>query len=298
MSPGDRTALGALLACALLAGGNGVGVRFSNRELAPLWGGFLRFALAGLVLLAVMAALRLAPPRGRALVGAVLFGVLNFATGFGVFYVALVHLHAGFGSILLGMVPLASLLLAVAWRQERPGAGALVGVLLAVAGITVMSQGRLSGAVPVTALLAALVSVVSLAQAGVLVRRYPPVHPVVMNAVGMLAGAAALLVGSVAAGEVRHLPREALTVLALGYLVLAGSVLLFVLYLVTLRYWPASRTAYVFVLSPTGAVALSAWLDAEPVGPGLVLGGLAALAGVYFGALRPQSHMDISRTAR
>jgi hypothetical protein len=36
-----------------------------------------------------------------------------------------------------------------------------------------------------------------------------------------------------------------------------------------------------------GAIQLSAWLDSEPVGVGLVLGGLLVLAGVYVGALRP-----------
>jgi hypothetical protein len=43
--------------------------RFSNRELAPLWGASLRFALAAALLLAVMVLLGLAFPRGRALVG-------------------------------------------------------------------------------------------------------------------------------------------------------------------------------------------------------------------------------------
>jgi drug/metabolite transporter (DMT)-like permease len=69
--------------------------------------------------------------------------------------------------------------------------------------------------------------------------------------------------------------------------VVAGSVLVFVLYLVVLRHWDASRAAYVFVLSPITAVALSAWLDGEPVGPSLVAGGVLVLAGVYLGALRP-----------
>jgi hypothetical protein len=32
-----------------------------------------------------------------------------------------------------------------------------------------------------------------------------------------------------------------------------------------------------------GAIQLSAWLDSEPVGVGLVLGGLLVLAGVYVG---------------
>jgi drug/metabolite transporter (DMT)-like permease len=40
------------------------------------------------------------------------------------------------------------------------------------------------------------------------------------------------------------------------------------------------------VLIPFVTVA-SAWLDDEPVGAGLVLGGFLVLAGVYIGALRP-----------
>jgi len=74
----DRLVLPALVVGAVLAGGNGVGVRFSNRELDPLWGAGLRFALAAALLVAAMAALRLARPRGRAAVGAVLYGALNF----------------------------------------------------------------------------------------------------------------------------------------------------------------------------------------------------------------------------
>jgi drug/metabolite transporter (DMT)-like permease len=284
---GERAALLALLAAAALAGGNGVGIRFSNRELYPLWGAGLRFALAAALLGAVMVGWRLPLPRGRALVGAVLYGVLNFATGFGVFYIALVDLHAGFGFILLALVPLVTLLLAIAWRQERfrPAAGA--GLLLAVAGVAAMSQAPLRASVPVWTLVVALVSAVSLAQAAVVVRRFPRLHPVTMNAVGMAAGAAALLAGSAVLGESRALPRAPLTWAAIGYVVVAGSVLVFVLYLVVLRHWDASRAAYVFVLSPITAVALSAWLDGEPVGPSLVAGGVLVLAGVYLGALRP-----------
>jgi drug/metabolite transporter (DMT)-like permease len=56
---------------------------------------------------------------------------------------------------------------------------------------------------------------------------------------------------------------------------------------VVLRYWAASRAAYEFVLIPVVTVALSAWLDDEPVGMGLGFGGLLVLTGVYVGALRP-----------
>jgi drug/metabolite transporter (DMT)-like permease len=108
-----------------------------------------------------------------------------------------------------------------------------------------------------------------------------------MNAVGMATGAALLVAGSVLAGEPRLLPQRAATWAAVAYLVVVGSVVVFVLYLVVLRYWAASRAAYAFVLIPFVTVMLSAWLDNEPLGPGLLVGGLLVLAGVYVGALHP-----------
>ena len=54
----DGTALAAFSVGTLLAGGNAVGVRVSNRELDPLWGAFLRFALAAAVRFAFFSPLR------------------------------------------------------------------------------------------------------------------------------------------------------------------------------------------------------------------------------------------------
>jgi hypothetical protein len=42
----------------LLAGGHAVAVRFSNRELDPMWGPGLRLSLAAVLLFALMAMLR------------------------------------------------------------------------------------------------------------------------------------------------------------------------------------------------------------------------------------------------
>lgn len=283
----ERVALAAFFTGSVLAGGNAVGVRFSNRELAPLWGAGLRFGLAAALLLAVMAVLRLGFPRGRALTGAVLYGLFNFAGSFSLAYYALVRVHAGFGQVLLAIVPLATLLLAVLWRQEHLRVASVVGTLLALAGIAWMSRPTLGESVPLVSLLALLGGALCFAQAAVLVRRFPSVHPVTMNAVGMTTGAVLLLLGAVLVGQPLALPERTATWIAFGYLVVVGSVVVFVLYLVVLRYWTASRAAYTFVVIPIVTVALSAWLDNEPVGAELVIGGLLVLAGVYVGALRP-----------
>jgi drug/metabolite transporter (DMT)-like permease len=282
----ERTALAAFMTMSVLAGGNAVAIRFSNRELDPLWGAGLRFLLAAAMLAAVMVVLRLPLPTGRAMIGAFVYGALTIAAAFALAYYGLVRLHAGLGQTLLALVPLATLLLAVLWRQERFRVEAIGGAVLAIAGIAVMSRAHV-GAVPFLSVLALIGSAFCFAQAAVLVRRFPPVHPVTMNAVGMAVGSALLIIGAVLVGDSIAIPRRAETWLAIGYLVPVGSVLVFVLYLVVLRYWAASRAAYEFVLIPVVTIALSAWLDDESVGTGLLLGGLLVLTGVYIGALRP-----------
>jgi drug/metabolite transporter (DMT)-like permease len=294
----ERIAFASFIATSVLAGGNAVGVRFSNRELAPLWGAGLRFSLAAAVLLVVMAVRRLPPPRGRAMTGALLYGVLNFAAPFALAYYGLVRVHAGLGQTLLALVPLATLLLAALQRQERLRAAGVIGTFLALAGVAVISRASIEESVPLLSLLALVGGALCFAQAAIVVRHFPPVHPVTMNAVGMTTGAVVLIAGSLLAGQSMEIPDKVATWVAIGYLILVGSVVVFVLYIVVLRYWSASRTAYGFVLTPIVTVLLSAWLDDEPIGFGLVVGGLLILAGVYIGALRPTRVSSRSPLAR
>jgi len=271
---------------AVLAGGNAVGIRYSNRELAPLWGAGLRFSLAAALLIGITIVMRLRLPRGRALAGAILYGAIGFGASFGLAYYALVRIHAGLAQTLLALVPLATLLLAVLQHQERMRVRAVAGALLAVGGIGLMS-GPSSEALPLLSLLAVLACVLCFAQAAVLVRRLPRVHPVTMNAVAMATAVPLLVLASLLAGEPMVLPRSAATWMAIAYTVAIGSVVVFVLYLVLLHHWDASRVAYGFVLTPIVTVGLSAWLDNEPLDAALVIGGLLVLIGVYIGALRP-----------
>lgn len=285
--------LAAFLLEAALAGGNGVAIRFSNRELAPLWGAGLRFAVAAGLILAVSVALRVALPRGKALQGAVLFGLLQFAGAFGLYYFALVEVQAGLGQTLLALVPLATLILAVVQRQERLSGAAVLGAFIGLVGVGLISRDPLQGSVSVLSLLAVLGSVLCFGQALVLVRRLPPVHPVALNAIGMLAAALVLIGASAIAGEQFMLPERFETWVALGYVAAIGSVVVFLLHVWIVQRWSASRTAYVMLLVPFVTVILSAWLDQEPITTGLVIGGLLVLAGVYVGALRQSSSASV-----
>lgn len=285
----NGSALAAFLTGTLLAGGNAVGVRVSNRELEPLWGAAFRFLLAAALLGLAMAALRLPFPRGRALHGVVLYGALIFGGAFSFAYYALVELHAGLGQTLLAIVPLATLLLAALQRQERLTPAAVGGSLLAVAGIAVVSGLSGADAVPLLSLLAVLGAVLCFAQGTVLAGGFPSVHPVTTNAVGMAVGAVILLTLSLLFRQEIALPNDAETWAAVAYMVVLGSGPVFVLYVVVARLWSSSRAAYSFVLIPLVTVVLSAWIDDEPLGAALLLGGPLVLAGVYVGALRPST---------
>lgn len=159
--------------------------------------------------------------------------------------------------------------------------------MLGVAGVGLISSDPLRESVPLPSLLAVLGSVLCFAQATVVVRRYPSVHPVVMNGIAMAVGALILLGVSALLGESIAFPDRAATWIAVGYLVAVGSIGAFLLYVFLIQRWTASRASYVMVVIPFVTVILSAWLDDEPIGLGLLVGALFVLTGVYIGALRP-----------
>jgi len=282
-----RGTLVAFLIGAVLSSGNPIAVKFSNVELDPLWGAALRFSFAAALMLVVMAVLGLRFPRGRALVGAVLYGVVNFGLAFASLYFALLELGAGFLQILLAVIPLITLLLVVVQRLERLRVSAVAGAVIAFVGVLLMSQIALGASISITTILVAMAAALCLAEGAVLVRVFPPEHPVSLNAVGMTVGAIVLFVGSLLTGDRMVLPELAETWLAMVYMVVIGTGVLFSLWVFVLRRWDASRAAYHFVLLPPITLLFSHWITGEEVGVELILGGVLILIGVYIGALRP-----------
>jgi drug/metabolite transporter (DMT)-like permease len=282
-----RGTLVAFLVGSVLSSGNPIAVKFSNVELDPLWGATLRFTLAAALMLVVMRALGLRFPRGRALLGAVLYGVFNFGLAFACLFYALVELGAGFLQILLAVIPLITLLLVVVQRLERLRVSAVAGAVIAFVGVLLMSQIALDASISIGTILVAMAAAFCLAEGAVLVRVFPPEHSVSLNAVGMTVGAAVLFVGSLLAGNEIVLPRLGETWLAMAYMVVIGSGIVFILWVFVLKRWDASRAAYNFVLLPPITLVFSNLITGEEVGVELILGGVVILVGVYIGALRP-----------
>ena len=140
-----RAPCGNLAGVVVLAGSNIVAVRFSNRELEPFWGAGIRFVVASLILWVLVARGRYPLPRGRALAGAVIYGVLSFLLAYAFFYWGSQEVPAGLGGTIMASVPLLTVLLAGAHRLEELHVRGTVGAIAALAGIAVMSSGALSG---------------------------------------------------------------------------------------------------------------------------------------------------------
>lgn len=276
--------LGAFLMSAVLAGGNAVGIRFSNMELQPYWGATLRFSLAAAMMWIVFLVMRRTLPARDALPGAALYGVFAFGGAFAFAFYALVELEAGFGQVLLAIVPLLTVILAALQGQEKVRLDSVIGSILALAGIVIMTGLSFEGSL--ISVLAGLASAACFAEATVLVRRFPEIGPLTLNTVGLTAGALVLFVITLIVGDEIVLPDITQTWLAVGYMVVIGTGVVFSLYVYVLQFWPASRGAYSFVLIPPFTALFGAWLLDEQVGIAFVLGASLVLAGVYYGALR------------
>ncbi|HEX6330439.1 MAG TPA: DMT family transporter, partial [Actinomycetota bacterium] len=182
-------------------------------------------------------------------------------------------------------VPLLTFLLALLQRIERFRVRGLVGACLAIAGIGVISSSRAGGgSFPLLSLLAVVGAAASAGQSAILARRIRLVHPLVLNAVGMVVGSLLLLVTSALAGEVRELPVSGGVWAAIGWMVLSSPPL-FVLFVFVVQHWSASAASYQFVLFPLVSITLGGLLLDEAVSSSLLLGAPLVLIGVYVGAL-------------
>lgn len=269
----------------VLFGLNFVAVRVSNAELTPFWGAASRFAIVAGLLAVIVVARKIEWPRGRALVGAALYGTLAVGALYGLMYWALVTAPASPAAIMFATIPLMTLGIAWSIRQERFRPRILAGALLALVGAIVVFRDQLRADVPRAAMVAILLAAFASALSGVVVKGFPRSHPVATNAVGMTVGAVMLLVAALLfPGERMALPQLRATWIAFTYLVVS-SIVAFVILVWLIGRWGASRASYSAVLIPIVTTVAAVALAGERVTLSLAIGGAIVLAGVWIGAL-------------
>ena len=277
----------------LLIGLNAIGVRYTVLELSPFWGATLRFAPASLLLFLLVILLKLPFPRGRGLLGSMVYGALNFGGSYAFLYYGLGKVQPGMAQVILALVPLFTLIFAILHHQESFHWRAILGTVLAVGGVVLVFSEQLQANVPVLSLLALVFGAICISESSVIAKGFPKNHPITTNAIGMLIGAIILFVMSLIWHEPQVLPVKTNTWIALTYLILLGSCIAFILFLFVLKYWSASTLSYQFVLMPFITLSASAWLVGEKLNSILLVGAILVLLGVYFGVLyKPGKHAE------
>jgi drug/metabolite transporter (DMT)-like permease len=293
----NRATLIAFILLVIVGGSNAVAVRVSNLELPPFWGAATRFGAAALIFWFIVLLRRITLPKGKALVGALIYGLLSVGAAYAFLYWGLLRVPAGMTMVVLAFVPLMTLLLAVVHGLETFRWRGLIGALIAIAGIILGVYGGLGASFHVPSLLAVMAGGLCIAEAAVVFKLFPKSHPIATNSIAFTAGAFLLIFFSLIAGEEWQLPATANTWVAFIYLVLIGSVILFYLYLFVLSRWEASVTAYSFLLFPVATVIIAAVLLGEVVTISFVVGGVLVLAGVWLGAIKSPAPTPIPESS-
>jgi len=271
----------------LLVGGSPVAMRISYAELSPFWLGLVRFGIGAVVFWGLALYNRLKVPKGRALSGAIYYGALGIGISFAFLAWGLVATPASIAAILLAMIPLLTVFLSAFQGIESLSVRVVIGAALAVLGTVVTVGGASPSDISLPHIGAILLGTVFLAQSGVIIKRFPPNPPIMINAIAMTVGAIILGAVSLITGETWTIPVLASTWAAFGYLVVFTTIISFVLYLRVLNNWTASGASFGFVLIPFVTFILAAALAGEQITMSFLAGGVVVIAGVLVGALLP-----------
>lgn len=283
--PFDKRTFVAFLLVVVLGGSNSVAIRFSNQELAPFWGAFVRFFFAGVVFWLIFLGRRMSLPGRRDVAVIALNGFLSTGVSFALLYWALQKVPVSLATVIVSTSPLFTLVLAVLHRLERFRMQSLLGGLIAIAGLTVVVNAQPGGRDLLPGITGLIIGALVAAEGNVIFKMYSlKSDPVIINAVSMTSGAFFLGAASWLAHETHVLPSTPLVWGAVLYLILGGSVVMFYMFVYVLSRWKASSASYAILFFPLVATLLAAWLAKETVSLAFILGAAMVLAGVWFGA--------------
>jgi len=274
--------LAAAAATGVLVGSGIVATRFAVAEAGPASLALLRYAIGFCCILPVA----LMGPRvrfaRRDLLPIALLGIAQFGILVALLNLALEYIPSARAALLFATMPLMTLCLAAAKRQERMTLGTILGVLLTIAGVGFALGEKLArpagGAGAWLGELAALGSAFSGALCSVLYRPYLRRYPTLtVSAFAMLASVAFLALLAAGEGFFAAAPRFTtggwLAVLFIG----ANSGVGYVLWLWALNHAPATHVTMFLALSPVTAALLGAAFLGERLSF-LALLGLACVA--------------------
>jgi drug/metabolite transporter (DMT)-like permease len=266
-----------------------VSIKIGLEDCPPLLGAGIRFAFAGLVLLAITAAMR-RPLRTDARLAAVL-GLFPFALTYGLVYWGEQYIPSGLAAVLFGVLPLYVAVMGAALLPDQPlRATVIAGVLVAIGGLALafaesLDLGDEDLALAGAAALAAAPVGAAIGNISIKLRA-GELDPVVLNGWAMFGAGLALLAVSAAGESWGDAAWTAKAVGSIAYLAVIGSAVPFVGLTILLRHITAQAMSFLAMLLPFGALIFGAVIYDEPITARAVSGAALVAAGLLIAQLQ------------
>ena len=261
-----------------------VAIKIGLEDCPPLLGAGVRFAAAGLVLLAIAAVQRRRLLSTDWVLAAVL-ALAPFAFAYGLVYWGEQYVPSGLAAVLFGILPLYTALLGTVLLPDEPlRLPLLVGVLIGIGGLSLAFLESVElGAAERAALGATALALAPLGAALGSIsqkRRAAELDAVVLNGWAMLVGGLLLLPLSALSEDWGDFVWSAESVGSIAYLALFGSAIAFVTLTVLLRHISAMAMSFLAMLLPFGALLFGAGLYDESITVRAVAGAALVAAGL------------------
>jgi drug/metabolite transporter (DMT)-like permease len=289
----------ALAAVYVIWGSTYLAISIAVQTLPPLFSAGLRFCVAGLVLLGVIAVRRGLRVGREQLIGAAIVGLLLLVGGNGFVVLAERTVPSGLTALIIASVPL----WIVIFRRvagDRIHGSTFIGVAVGFAGVAFLVVPRgASGATDPVGLGLLLVATLSWAFGTFLAPRLKmPADSLLSTGIQQLAGGVVLVLAGAVMGELGDLEPATWStnsLLAMAYLVVFGSLVAFTAYSWLLQNASVSLVSTYAYVNPVVAVLLGALILAEPVTPSIVIGAAIIVAAVAFIVTREGARQRAAR---
>jgi drug/metabolite transporter (DMT)-like permease len=286
-APVPRAVVAAYLACALIWGTTWYAIRVSIAAYPTHAAVALRFAIAAVILLPIAARVR--PwPRGRVWGWLVAAGVVD-ALCYLLVYLGEERVSGAVAAVLYGTQPLILAVLLTLTRIERLTRRHIIGAVLSLVGVVVLFLDRLDISAHQAAGVGLVVAsvVASTVYSMIMKQKARGVNGLVSTTIFLAVTAVVLGAVALGAGHPLPWPPPAAPTLALLYLGIVGSVVVFLLYFWLLGKTSLQVTSTIVFVFPLIAIVTDALFERElPLTPRAYLGAAITLGGLAVSLLR------------
>ena len=296
-------AWGSLLIVWVVWGSTYLSIRIGDETIPPMALAGVRFLIAGLIMFPF--ALRQAGtaersggrywPRRAEWLGCAVVGILLLGAN-GAVCVGETTVPSGLTALLIATVPLWLLGMDAVLNHARLGLAPVAGLAVGLAGVGLLSGlGGGRAGVSAAGVVIILCAAAAWALGTIMARRVrTPSSPALTSAIQLIIGGAVLLILAAVTGEFGSFRLSGVSDrswIALGYLIVVGSIVAFSAYVVAVRLLPTATVATYAYVNPVIAVLLGTLILSERVTPGMLAGGVLIVGAVILVVRRsPPAH--------